>query len=306
VSTSLRRMLAGFDGHHIEVALAGSRLASQLDASFAHLLGRQDDSLPIALRLSLEEHESYVELRDSASRSVAGSDAYVLHSLRLWMIDAWAAARPHLLWLHASAAACGDGALVVAGPSAVGKSTLATELVARGWTFLCDDAAPIDVERGLVLPLPFAPARRACGGPHAIDARDVDVDEWPKSTVSLPASQVARAPAPLRAIVLPTYDAHSDRPPALEPLTALSAAHALLTRCARGDADAVRATRIFDLARRVRCHQLVYGPETRRAAELLDDELTNSDPAVRRARQQIDPAGSRRRRRAQGVARTEP
>lgn len=304
MSTRPRRILAGFDGHRIEISVSGSPLESRLEASCAHLLAIQHDSLPTVLRVTIEDHGSYVALRDSTSRSVSGSDGYVLHALRSWMIDAWAAARPHLLWLHASAVACGNGAIVVAGPSGAGKSTLATDLIARGWTFLCDDAAPIEVERGLVLPLPFAPERRSCAAPHAVDA--LDFDEWPKATVDVPARQVARKPAALRAIVLPEYDARLDRPPTLRALTALSAAHTLLTRGARGEAGASRATRIFQLVRRARCYQLVYGPETPAAVTLLDDELSDPDSAVRRAQQQVEAAGSGFAGRSQDVARTEP
>jgi len=50
-----------------------------------------------------------------------------------------------LLPLHATAICKGTGAVVLAGDSGVGKSTLAAELLLRGWKLLGDDIALIDL-----------------------------------------------------------------------------------------------------------------------------------------------------------------
>ena len=47
------------------------------------------------------------------------------------------------LWLHAAAVERNGKALLVAGPSGQGKSTLSTRLCEKGWNFMSDDIAPV-------------------------------------------------------------------------------------------------------------------------------------------------------------------
>ena len=63
--------------------------------------------------------------------------------------------------LHAAALTDEAGrGLILAGPSAHGKSSLALELACRGHGFLSDDLAPFEIERGTILPYPRAVAVR--------------------------------------------------------------------------------------------------------------------------------------------------
>src|SRR5207237_9258297 len=69
-------------------------------------------------------------------------------------------ARSDLLWLHAGAVRNNRGAVLICAMSGGGKSTLVTELCARGWKFLSDEAAPIRMKTNEVLPFPQLPRRR--------------------------------------------------------------------------------------------------------------------------------------------------
>lgn len=51
--------------------------------------------------------------------------------------------RRGLAWLHAALLVRGDEALVLAGPSGVGKSQLVLRMIARGWQYITDDHALI-------------------------------------------------------------------------------------------------------------------------------------------------------------------
>lgn len=64
--------------------------------------------------------------------------------------------RRGLLPLHASCVRIGDGAVALAGPSGIGKSTLAAALLRRGYPVLADDVTVIDIA--------------APGGPHVLPA----------------------------------------------------------------------------------------------------------------------------------------
>ncbi|CAA7615400.1 HPr kinase [Candidatus Terasakiella magnetica] len=57
-----------------------------------------------------------------------------------------------LLPLHASCVEVDGRAIAFAGPSGVGKSTLAAALLAQGWRLLSDDVTVVDLGRALVLP----------------------------------------------------------------------------------------------------------------------------------------------------------
>jgi hypothetical protein len=128
-------------------------------------------------------------------------------------------ARPDLLWFHASAAAVRDRAVMIAGPTGHGKSTLATRLTTLDWLFLADDVAPLDMAARAVLPFPQTPAIREDPGP---DIADVGVPDLPKSDVTLLSHEIGRAAVPLGMLVFPTYSR--------------GAAEGELRRCSRGEA----------------------------------------------------------------------
>jgi hypothetical protein len=109
--------------------------------------------------------------------------------------------RPNLLWLHAAAAAFGGRAVLFPGASGGGKSTLVTELCARGWRYLSDEFTPLDPVSHAVLPFALAPAVRQDPG------RDMP-PEWlqgPKTGVGLRPVSLCRGPTPVAAVVRPTY-----------------------------------------------------------------------------------------------------
>jgi len=58
--------------------------------------------------------------------------------------------RPDLYFLHAAAVALDGGVSVLAAPSGTGKSTITLGLLDRGFTYLSDELAPIDIRRRVV------------------------------------------------------------------------------------------------------------------------------------------------------------
>jgi hypothetical protein len=72
--------------------------------------------------------------------------------------------RQDLLWLHAGAAAYGGRAVLLCAHSANGKSSTVSELLERGWSYLSDEIAPLDVIGGSVLPFPLNPHKRVNDG----------------------------------------------------------------------------------------------------------------------------------------------
>ena len=110
-----------------------------------------------------------------------------------------------------------DGrAMVLAGPAQAGKATLTTWLATRGWGFLTDEVATLDLSGDCPVFQPFwRPVGIRRGGPleSVVPADDTD------DPAVVPASTIGSlsSAAPLSAVVLPAYSpghAHD-----LEPLT---------------------------------------------------------------------------------------
>jgi hypothetical protein len=93
-------------------------------------------------------------------------------------------------------------AIAIAAPSGTGKSTLAGELVRRGWSLLGDDLAAIYSEPEGMMVWPSRPGiklwRDACEG-LGIDVSDLDRLPGERDKYTLPAKTQQR-PAPLRTI----------------------------------------------------------------------------------------------------------
>ena len=64
--------------------------------------------------------------------------------------------RPDLYFVHAAAVAVAGGVGVLAAPPGTGKSTLTVALLEKGFTYLSDELAPIDIRRRLVHPYAHA------------------------------------------------------------------------------------------------------------------------------------------------------
>ncbi|MBX3469395.1 MAG: hypothetical protein KF878_21180 [Planctomycetes bacterium] len=105
---------------------------------------------------------------------------------------------------HAAAAAGPEGAVLVAGASWAGKSTLATALVARGLAYLTDDTALVDDE-GRVLPFPrrigLRPGTLALveAPPDRFERVGYDLDDHPPIEYLVPLA-TADAPTPVRVL----------------------------------------------------------------------------------------------------------
>ena len=262
------RLFAAFNGRQVEIHCGSDQLASQVRLRLNHLLAAPCPGASAALRLTLSEPTaSCVELRDSAGRYEAGSLEHVLYVVRKWTTADFAAAHPHLLWLHAGAAAKDGAVVLLAGPAGAGKSTLVVRLLERGWRLFGDDVVPVDVNRQAALPLPFTPDVRTTPSADLDDQRAFV--EQPKQVVAIPADRVAREPGPIGAIVFPAYDRDRDARPSLAPMSVVSAAEALAGAFAYPTSDTRGLVAgVFRLAQRIACYRLDYLDATAAAAAL--------------------------------------
>ena len=166
--------------------------------------------------------------RDGEACETTVTDSYLM-SYVLWEVTRLVLESAHpLIPIHAAAVERDGRAIVLAGESHTGKSTLAGWLTAHGWGFLTDEVALLERRHGGEAPVvhPFwRPIGVRRGGP--LDA--LITPPSPDAEVLIPASELGAlgTAAPLAAIVLPHYDPGAD--PGMTPLAPATAVRLLAT-----------------------------------------------------------------------------
>jgi predicted ATPase len=218
----------GFSACGVDVTCDAPWLAAELRARLP-LAPYCPLSARVVLRIVVSTLDTdWIDVRDSTGRHERGSLVHALYHVRKWITSAFVDARPELLWLHAAAAARGGSALVIAGAAGSGKSTLVAELLRRSWALLADDAAAIERQRGIVLPLPISPETRvACARPERDWAAFLT---QPKILCRVAPEQIASRATSIGAVVF--LDSASREPvPRLIRLRPVEALHALAQHC---------------------------------------------------------------------------
>jgi hypothetical protein len=195
----------GFGGRQVVVESDDPRLLAAVRAVFGAMGASGHDRC--APRLAVRRaYEGYALTGGQDSPARAESIGEALRMVRYEVVLSFMAARPDLLWLHAGAVARGGGALLIVGPGGAGKSTLATALLRKGFRYLGDDVAPIDLGTGRVVPFPMAPTVRCHPGRWL--PQD-DVMTLPRADVRLTSRAVGRVPVAVAALAFPRYAAES-------------------------------------------------------------------------------------------------
>lgn len=132
--------------------------------------------------------------------------------------------RPDLLFVHGAALACQDRVAILAAPSGIGKSTLASVALQRGLEYLSDELAPIDLRDLTVHPYPRSPYLKTPSAPHTL--ADGALDHGGRRHVPLTAAATRREPAPLAALIFLRREPCADRH--LRPISRASAATRLM------------------------------------------------------------------------------
>ena len=126
---------------------------------------RAPEGSPASIRLTLagldDGSERFLLWRDG--RAVGGAIRRAEIRRRALIEIAMALHEPNRVaaMLHASAVTVGDGALLIAGRSGAGKSSLTAALTAAGAAYLGDDLAPLDADGRRLHPFPLAVSVKA-------------------------------------------------------------------------------------------------------------------------------------------------
>jgi hypothetical protein len=202
-----------------------------------------------------------------------GSNPWVLSGdLRHLIIQRVMADSPGFLALHAAVVARGPDALVLAGASRAGKTTLALQLVARGWQLVSDDVAAVDRASGSVRPF-LKPVSIKDAATFEALRRRWRVPPWvgePQGEFLVPAAAISSAH---ESLYRPRWLAFLERvADASVSLTKISPAHAtaLLGGAAGGLDGAAELAALTQFCRSTINASLTYG-ETRAASDTVEE-----------------------------------
>jgi serine kinase of HPr protein (carbohydrate metabolism regulator) len=163
-------------------------------------------------------------------------------------------ARRDLFWMHAGAVERHGNAVLVAGSSGRGKSSIVTRLCERQWKLLSDENAPIDMRTNEVLPFPQMPRRRLPIG------REVELAQFGAldfEEINVAQDQVRYAPAPISAMIFPLFRHGSS--PRLERLTPGAAALEIVQNATNfADHKAAGVEQAANMARSISSYRVTY------------------------------------------------
>ena len=176
--------------------------------------------------------------------------------------------RDEYVQLHASSLEVGGRALILPGNPGCGKSTLTAGLLARDWSYLCDEFALIDPVTRQIHPFPRAlcmkePSFAVVDRLGLRLSRQTPYHKATKGRVAFlnpldVRTDVVGQPSPVRWVVFPNYVPGAS--PTLEPMTRSQAAYELARQCFNFRAHEGRAVDVLaDVVRGAKCYQLTAG-----------------------------------------------
>jgi hypothetical protein len=216
-------------------------------------------------RLDFLRTETGYAVRGLRDRDYAAPMQTVFENVHNEVLFHMVSSRQDLMWMHAGGVARSGNALLFAGPSGNGKSTLVTILCERGWRFLSDDVAPLRMNADEVLPYPQTPRRRIHPG-HVLPPEDVGLIK--RESVMIDAGRIQRSPATISGIVFPLF--HDAATTDLDRVKPGDAALNLIRDCTNFvDHKSAAVSRAAAIASTIPVYELRYsrGPD---AAALLD------------------------------------
>lgn len=254
---------------HVTVASDIPSVLEALAGRFALMLASDDPSATSRATMTVRPMAAGFRIEEDALVATVGPGlealmAFLEQQIRVRFMEA----KPALHWLHAGAVERQGRAVVLPGATLRGKSTLVAVLCSRGWRYLSDEAAPIDLDAGEVFPFPQTLAMRVSPGVK-LDAGAAA--RLGKREVRFADAEVSRGPALLQAIVFPEYDGHSKAQ--LIPFSAGSALHELIrTSINFRDQATTTLPRLGALVGRVPSYRLAYS-DAADAANAIDNAL---------------------------------
>jgi hypothetical protein len=263
---SVSELFIEFDGEQLAVITDVPEIHEFLMEAFAAMLvPSQQRSVG---RLEFMRSPTGYSVRGGRGTAYVDPVQYLFESVKDEILYCFTTARTDLMWVHAGGAERDGKAILFAGPSGNGKSTMVTLLCERGWRFLSDDIAPIRMNADEVLPFPQAPRRRIHPG-ETLAPENIGI--LLRESIAIDPVQIQRAATPIGGIVFPVFQEGAVA--GMERVAAGDAALKLIRDCTNfADHKAAAVSRAVELARTIPVYGLTYSTG-RDAQSLLDLRL---------------------------------
>lgn len=274
---SEQSLYIAFGSHQVAVKVDKLAIAADLERWFQAML--IPEPTRIVRQLFITEANGRYTLQDGMRLNKTLTNVFwLLQAVKYEVVTSLIEARPDLLWFHAGAVADEKGAIIVAAPGGGGKSTLITKLCQYGWRYLSDDAIPLDLQTGKVIPFLQTPRVRENTGGTLVPAKQLSA--IPKFEVMLTSDRLCCSPMPLQGIVFPCYS-----PETTTQLTSCSPANAileLLRHCINfTEHKRTAIQQLFPLIQPLPAANLVFSNAEEAVTCLLDWKTTSVLPLLR-------------------------
>lgn len=257
-----------FLGDPVAITSNDDGVARTLANLFEHM-SVHTDARPVAeVRLQVLEDSARLLVGGKVTATERRASTLLRRSYRE-VVTLYIDRHPELVWLHAGCAETQGCCVVFPGDWGRGKSSLVVALHKRGWSYLSDDVAPVDVAAGTVRPFPATPQMRAATETDVPRSR---LGDLPKSAADLDAGRIARESQPLSMVVLPHF--RRDASAELVDISPGEAVGELLTNCLSftKNEDAT-VQHLCAMVEDLPVQRLVFG-DADEAAQLLIDHVS--------------------------------
>lgn len=228
-------MLLGACNRAFGVECAHEETLALLQRVFSGLVRAESFAAPVVARYRIDgPHASGRFLvSDGIGSQSADSPDDLLFQIDKGITLALQHSRPDLFFLHAAALAGKGGVVALPAVPGTGKSTLTLALAARGFNYLSDELAPVDLQNLTVEPYPHAVCLKARPpSPYKLPPGAITVN----ARFHIPLASLGTAthhdPLPLAALVFPLRN--GTRFEGLRPLTTASGATRLMAHLLNG------------------------------------------------------------------------
>jgi hypothetical protein len=241
-----------FDGQQIVVRSDNADIIDFVSRTYEQMLVPRATTIVAVLDTRRNNADYFLQSQDDTDYGddLVSISRYLRREIQQRFIET----RSDLLWIHAGAAVRDKRCLLIAAPTAHGKSSLVIELCQTGWCMLSDDLAAVRIDTLEVLPYPERPVRRLYPG------REVSREELTaigRESVPISGDAICHSPATIGGVVFPRF--RSGRKAELIRLSPGETALELVGNCTNfADHNAVAVSVATKIAQSAPGHRLIY------------------------------------------------
>lgn len=180
-------------GEHLRLTVNEPSIARLLASCYSEFVSPDSGAVKPALvyEIQTDRHAGAWRLTDPEHETTGEGLANLLYTFEKSLTIALQYLRPDLYFLHAAVLARAGRCVAIIGASGSGKSTLCWELCTRGFGYMSDELAPVDLETHRVYPYPRAIClKKTFDRMTPLPSQVIDAD----ATLHIPTDALSRAP----------------------------------------------------------------------------------------------------------------